>query len=107
MQEPGDARLLALHGETDLTLTLRKSETQIERGEPQRWVDGFGHYFFSLPSKLVLLDWRMNNHDVSPEVERSIQEYLWANGLCNEKMRINQYAPGGEWRRLFKKPGVG
>jgi hypothetical protein len=69
---------------------------------PNAWVDGFGHYFFSLPAKLVLLDWKVDDHDVSPEVEASIEEYLRVNGLCNTKVRINQYAPGGEWRRLFK-----
>ena len=92
----------AEHGETDLTLALRDGEPQVERGEPNAWVDGFGHYFFSLPSKLLLLDWKVNDHDVSPEVEQDLRDYLAANGLCNVKVRINQYAPGGEWQRLGK-----
>ena len=90
------------HAESDLTLALRQDETQVERGKPNAWVDGFGHYFFSLPSKLILLDWDVNDHDVSPEVERALEEYLRRNGLCNTKVRLNQYAPGGEWRRLVK-----
>jgi hypothetical protein len=90
------------HAESDLTLGLRQAEAQVERGTPNAWVDGFGHYFFSLPSKLILLDWDVNDHDVSPEVERALEEYLRANGLCNTKVRLNQYAPGGEWRRLVK-----
>jgi hypothetical protein len=89
-------------GEPDLTLALREGEAQIERGRPNAWVDGFGHYFFSLPSKLVLLNWRVNNHDVGPEVQQSLEEYLRANGLCNAKVRLNQYAPGGEWQRLTR-----
>jgi hypothetical protein len=92
----------AEHGETPLTLKLRAGEAQVERGEANAWVDGFGHYFFSLPSKLVLLDWKVNDHRITPEVERSLEEYLHANGLCNTKVRLNQYAPGGEWRRLFR-----
>lgn len=92
----------AAHGETDLTLKLREGESQIERGVPNAWIDGFGHYFFSLPTKLILLDWKVDNHDISPEVEKSLEEYLHANGLCNTKVRLNQYAPGGEWQRLFK-----
>ena len=92
----------ATHGETDLTLKLRDDEPQFERGEPNKWVDGFGHYFFSLPSKLILLNWHVNNHDVGPEVEQAMQDYLWANGLCNLKVRLNQYAPGGEWQRLSR-----
>ena len=34
----------AEHGETPLTLALRQDEPQIERGEPNAWLDGFGHY---------------------------------------------------------------
>ena len=92
----------AEHGETELTLALREGEAQVERGAPNAWIDGLGHYFFSLPSKLILLDWRVNNHDIPPEVEQSLHDYLNANGLCNAKVRLNQYAPGGEWRRLFR-----
>ena len=92
----------APHGETDLTLELREGEPQIERGVPNAWVDGFGHYFFSLPSKLILLNWKVDNHDISDEVEQSLEQYLHANGLCNTKVRLNQYAPGGEWQRLFR-----
>jgi hypothetical protein len=88
--------------ESELTLLLRDGEPQIERGKPNAWVDGFGHYFFSLPAKLILLDWRVDNHDVSVDTEQALRGYLAANGLCNVKVRLNQYAPGGEWQRLFK-----
>src|SRR5262249_9211598 len=91
-----------LHRDTDLTLPLQEGEPQIERGKPNAWIDGFGHYFFSLPSKLLLLNWKVDNHDSALEVEQSLQEYLRANGLHNVKVRLNQYAPGGEWRRLFQ-----
>jgi hypothetical protein len=91
----------APHGETALTLPLREGEPQIERGRPIGWVDGLGHYFFSLPTKLILLDWKVDNHDIPPEVEAALAEYLRANGLCRTKVRLNQYAPGREFRRLF------
>lgn len=86
--------------EHERTLALREGEAQVERGAPNAWVDGFGHYFFSLPSKLLLLSWKMNNHDVPPEVELALTRYLHANGLCNVKVRLNQYTPSGEWQRL-------
>jgi hypothetical protein len=92
----------AEHGETGLTLSLAQDESQFERGRPNAWLDGFGHYFFSLPTKLVLLDWKVDNHDIPPEVEESLRAYLHANGLCRTKVRLNQYAPAGEWRRLFQ-----
>jgi hypothetical protein len=70
-------------------------------------VDGLGHYLFSLPSKLALLSWQVENHDVSPDTERALVEYLDVNQLCRVKVRVNQYAPGGEYRRLFRNRDVG
>ena len=90
------------HGETELTLRPQEGESQFVRGRPNRWVDGFGHYFFSLPSKLILLHWNVNDHRVPPEAEEALRQYLHANGLCNTKVRLNQYDPAGEWRRLVR-----
>lgn len=93
--------------ENPKTLPLRPGEAQIERGRPNRFLDGLGHYFISLPSKLILWNWNVENHKVSEETQKYIQDYLLANDLKNVKVRINQYAPGGEWRRLFKNHTVG
>lgn len=87
---------------TDLTLPLRAAESQIERGRPHRLVDGIGHYLFSLPSKIILLDWRMNDHAIDQETEAALREYLDANDLCDVKVRLNEYAPGAEWSRLAR-----
>jgi hypothetical protein len=91
----------------DATLALRPGETRVERGRPQVFVDGLGHYLFSLPVKLALLSWHVENHDVSPETETALLEYLDENQLCRVKVRINQYAPGGEYSRLFRNRDVG
>ena len=96
----------AAHGETDVTVALRPGEPQIERGKPNAWLDGFGHYFFSLPTKLILLEWKVDNHDIPSEVEESLRTYLNANGLCKTKVRLNEYAPGGEWKRLFRNTEI-
>ena len=88
--------------ENSLTMKLRPGEPQVVRGEPNAFVDGIGHYFFSLFSKLLLLSWSMNNHDISDETVDTLETYLQANGLCDVKVRINQYSPGAEWQRLFK-----
>ena len=92
--------------ETDLSLKLRSGEEQIERGRPHKLIDGVGHYLFSLPAKLLLIDWRVDNHDISAGTEASLLEYLDANGLCNVKVRLNQYSPGGEWSRLVRNRPV-
>jgi hypothetical protein len=74
--------------------------TQIDRGKPVAFLDGVGHYVVSLPSKLILLNWEVDNHRISPETEALLSDYLAANHLSEVKVRLNQYAPGGEWRRL-------
>lgn len=82
-------------------------EPQISRGEPNTVADGLGHYLFSLPEKLILWNWRMGSHDISPETEDSIRAYLERNELRAVKVRLNEYAPFGEWERLTNNDGVG
>jgi hypothetical protein len=89
------------------TLRLRPGEPQIERGEPNAFLDGIGHYVISLPSKILLLRWNVNNHTISPETEAALRAYLHDDDLHNVKVRLNQYAPGGEWRRLASNKDVG
>lgn len=87
-------------------MPLADHESQIEIGRPVKWVDGFGNHFFSLPAKLILLNWKVDNHEIGEQTEEAIADYLATNGLCNVKVRLNQYAVGGEWSRLFRNKGV-
>jgi hypothetical protein len=54
-----------------------------------------------------MLDHHVNNHDISPETEAKIQEYLAANRLNKVKVRLNEYDPLGEWNRLVDNKSVG
>jgi hypothetical protein len=89
------------------TLKLKPEESKIERGRPIKLIDYPGHYVFSLPSKLLLLNWKIDNHDISRESEEMLQQYLVDNDLHQVKVRLNQYAPGAEWIRLFQNRSVG
>lgn len=91
----------------ELTLRLRPGESQIERGRPNAFLDGVGHYLISLPSKILLLHWNVNDHHISPETEAALRVYLEENDLHSVKVRLNQYAPGDEWRRLAANRDVG
>lgn len=79
---------------------------QIERGRPHRLLDVTGSVL-GVFDKLALWDRRARNHDVSPETEAAVIEYMTANQLGDTKVRINQYAPGDEWRRLRDNKDVG
>ncbi len=81
-------------------------EPQIEHGRPHKFIDGVG-WVFGIPEKIALWDRRASNHDVSPETEQKLAEYIAANGMESTKVRINQYDPGGEWRRLVDNKSVG
>jgi hypothetical protein len=82
-------------------------ESQISRGEPNVIADSLGHYLFSLPEKLILWNWRMGNHDISEETEAAMKEYLERNNLKEVKVRLNEYAPIGEFKRLTSNENVG
>jgi hypothetical protein len=92
--------------ETANILELRSGEPQIERGRPNTALDIAGNVT-GLPVKILLLNWRMENHDISPETEAMLQDYLEQNNLKNVKVRLNQYAPGAEWSRLRRNKSVG
>ncbi len=79
----------------------------IEQGEPVAIVDGLGHYLFSIPGKLLLLNARVGNHRFSNENRLLIHQYLLDNDLNRVKVRINQYAPGNEFMRLWQNSDVG
>ena len=85
-----------------------QADSQFECGEPHKVIDSIG-WVFGIPRKIILWDRRAMNHDVSPDTERSLNEYLNDNAMTITKVRINEYDPGGEWRRLVanKKVGAG
>lgn len=81
-------------------------EAQIERGKRRPVLDGVG-WVFGIPAKIILWDRRMENHAVSADTEEAMRAYLEANGLDHVKVRINQYAPLDDWRRLRANKTVG
>jgi len=88
---------------------LNPGEPQIEAGNPHEFLDFAGSWLnpFSLLAKLILWDRRIQNHQVSDDTVAVLQEYLDDNDLKSVKVRINQYAPAGEWSRLFRNHAVG
>jgi hypothetical protein len=75
---------------------------QIERGHPFFPVDAIGNVL-SLPSKLILFNWKVDNHAVSSDTEEALVKYMSyrAENLKDTKIRINQWSPHGELKRLW------
>jgi len=70
------------------------------RGRKNALLDGLGHYVFSFPAKLVLWNWRMENHNISENNEVILGRYLEVNGLSTTQVRLNTYAPHKEFARI-------
>ena len=88
------------------TLMLKKGESQVVQGREHRFLDWVGHNIISLPSKLMLWNWDVANHDITPETKEALVQYLSDNNLHNVKVRLNNYSPGAEWRRLFANRSI-
>lgn len=83
-----------------------ESTTEICEGRPNRFIDGVG-WVVGIPGKILLWDRRVNNHCVSEDTTEAVAQYIDDNGLENVCVRVNQYAPGDEWRRLVDNENVG
>jgi len=71
----------------------------IERGEPNKTLDRIG-WVVGLPARILTLNKKVNNHDISPETVETLQDYLEQNDITDVYVAINQYDPKGQWKRL-------
>ncbi len=85
---------------------LLDEQPQIQRGERRKIIDGFG-WVWGIPSKLLLWNRRVENHNISLETEAAIAGYLYDNNLPTVRVRLNQYRPGEDWSRLVRNKSVG
>ncbi|MBC7818672.1 MAG: hypothetical protein IAG10_17420 [Planctomycetaceae bacterium] len=79
---------------------------QIERGQPNTVLDSVG-WVWGIPDKIILWDRRIENHRIGSQTESAIEDYLAKNELTSVKVRLNQYHPGDDWRRLAANDSVG
>lgn len=81
-------------------------DIEVEHGERRPVLDGVG-WVIGVPSKLVMLDRRVDNHEVSPVTVEETYDYLREHEVDGVLVRVNQYDPWGEWRRLAENDRVG
>lgn len=72
---------------------------RIYRGRPVRPVDFVGH-LLSLQEKILLLDLRMGNRSVPINIESHLRHFAREHGDFPIVVRVNQYAPSGEFHLL-------
>ncbi|MFM9960966.1 MAG: hypothetical protein ACKV2Q_07055 [Planctomycetaceae bacterium] len=83
-----------------------RNDPQIERGQPHKLLDSVG-WVWGIPDKIILWDRRIANHRIGSQTEAEIADYLAKNELTSVKVRLNQYHPGDDWRRLTANDSVG
>lgn len=81
------------------------SNIEIVQGNPSRIVDGLG-WVIGIPRRIVLWDRRVDNHRVQPETMAEVATYAKVNELDGLCVRVNQYAPVDEWKRLTKNDRI-
>ena len=101
--EPREIPLARRNVAPEITSVTR--DCPVERGEKRPLIDGLG-WVVGIPRKIILWDCRVANHDVSCETEQSLEDYLEEHRLDHVKVRINQYAPLSDWRRLRSNTSV-
>jgi hypothetical protein len=84
---------------------LAANRIPIERGKPRPILDATG-WVVGIPGKILLWNRRVDNHSISEETEVTLKEYLVANELQHVKVRLNQYRPWDDMKRLTKNRTV-
>lgn len=80
--------------------TPKVEKVDIVRGKPIEVIDLLGNVF-SLPQKILLFSDKIDNHMISKDVEEVVYEFINYYQLNDVKVRLNQYCPHDELRRLF------
>jgi len=73
----------------------------VERGRPV-WILDTLASILSIPQKLLLLNAKVENHKISPKTEQEMVAFLKTHEteLKNVKVRLNQWTPAGDLKRL-------
>lgn len=87
------------HFDTPPSETSKPLEVAVDYGQPQPTLDRIG-WWVGLPTRIFPLHPGVNNHQVSDETTEKVATYLRENDLTDVYVRINQYDPTSEWRRL-------
>ena len=75
------------------------NDQPIEIGEPNVILDSVG-WAVGIPSKLSLWNRRVDSHKVGEKTLSAVADYAADSGLDHVKVRVNQYAPHRDWKRL-------
>jgi hypothetical protein len=79
---------------------------QVEFGKPNKTLDRIARVV-GLPARIVGLNKKINNHEVSLETLAKLRTYLDQNDLADVSIYVNCYEPKEQWRRLKENKRIG
>lgn len=82
-----------------------KARIEVVRGNPNKAVDGLG-WVLGIPRKVILWDKRVDNHNVQPETMAEVATFAETSQIDGICIRVNQYAPIDEWKRLTQNDRI-
>lgn len=71
----------------------------IEHGTPNKRLDRLA-WLVGTPERILTLNKKVNQHELSPETTEKLKTYLERNDLTDVYVYVNHYDPAGQWRRL-------
>ena len=75
------------------------SEIALEYRKPNKFLDRMA-WAVGFPSRILPMSKSVNNHEFSQETSDKLTAYMQENDITDVLVRVNQYDPAGEWRRL-------
>jgi hypothetical protein len=75
-------------------------------GEPHPTLDRIA-WVIGIPDRILPLNKKINNHQLSEETAAKLEEYLQKNDLTDVYITVNQYDPKGQWQRLRENRRIG
>lgn len=81
------------------------STVRVVTGQPNKVIDGAG-WVLGIPRKIILWDRRVDNHNVSPDTVAEVATFAEVTQMSDVCVRVNQYAPIDEWKRLTRNDRV-
>jgi hypothetical protein len=74
-------------------------------GKPRKTLDRIG-YVLGTPARILTLNKRINNHNISPETLEKLRVYMVLNDITDVCVAVNEYDPKGQWKRLRENKRV-
>ena len=80
-------------------------EIQFEQGKPNKFLDGMS-WVIGFPTRILPMSPKVNNHEFTEETCEKLTAYMQDNDLGDVLVRVNQYDPIGEWKRLCQNDRI-